>query len=380
MVGVGAHGHFHPHLPVIAELVARGHRVRFAVPTGFADAVATTGAEPLVVDSALPDPARGQHWPDGTAAGMRLFLDDAVGVLPQLAAALDADRPDLVLHDTVAWAGRALAHCWGLPHVQLSPFVVPWKGHDGGDADRLAFLDTPDPPRFDGWLRGLGIDLPATEFTGRPDRCVVLVPRAMQPHAELVDERVHAFVGPALDRRPHQGEWPAPDRPLLLVSLGSAYNDRVGFYRDCVAAFGGRGWQVVIVIGAHIDPAELGELPAGVELHRWVPQLAVLGRATAFVTHAGMGGCAEALHQGVPMVAVPQAVDQPGNAARLVELGVGVHLPPASVTPQALREAVDVLVGSPAVAARLAVLRAEQRAAGGAAAAADVVEAELAAR
>jgi MGT family glycosyltransferase len=380
MVGVGAHGHTNPHLPVIAELVERGHRVSYAIPEPFAATVAATGAVPLVVDSTLPDETRGEQWPDNALVGMGLFLDDARHVLPQLEAALTGDRPDLVLYDIAGYPGRALAERWGIPLVQLSPSMVAWEGYEEDMAEAMGFLQTPDgaafTARFDGWLRELGIDRPWAEFSGRPPRCVVLIPRVMQPNADRVDERVYTFVGPGLDRR-DDGDWPAPDRPLLLVSLGSAYTDRAGFYRDCAAAFGGLGWQVVIAIGRHTDPADIGPLPPDVELHRWVPQFAVLAHASAFVTHAGMGGCAEGLYQGVPMVAVPQAVDQPGNAAVLEALGVGVTVSPAAATPERLREAVLSLTGSAEVRARSAALRAELRAAGGARAAADVVAAQL---
>ena len=163
-------------------------------------------------------------------------------------------------------------------------------------------------------------------FAGRPPRCAVLIPEAMQPHAERVDRDVYTFVGPALDRRPHQETWPEPDRPLLVVSLGSAYNDRPAFYRDVIAAMDGLDWQVAMSIGSHVDPAELGEVPPNVAVRSWLPQLSALERASVFVTHAGMGGCAEGLHHGVPMVAVPQAVDQFGNAARLVELLSLIHI------------------------------------------------------
>jgi len=88
-----------------------------------------------------------------------------------------------------------------------------------------------------------------------------------------------------------------------------------------------------------------------------------------------MGGCSEGLWHGVPMVAVPQAVDQFGNADRLVELGVGRRLD-VDATADELRAAVVILESTPEVTARCAALRAELREAGGAAAAADVVELE----
>lgn len=384
MVGVGAHGHTNPHLPVIAELVERGHRVGYAIPESFAATVAATGATPLVVDSTLPDETRGEQWPSDALVGMGMFLDDARHVLPQLESALADDRPDLVLYDIAGYPGRALAERWGIPVVQLSPSMGAWKGYEDDMAEAMAFLEAPDgrayTTRFDGWLRELGNPHTWAEFSGRPPRCVVLIPKAMQPHADRVDETIYTFVGPGLDRR-DDGGWPASDRPLLLVSLGSAYTDRPAFYRNCVAAFGGLDWRVVIAIGRYTDPADIGPLPPNVELHRWVPQFAVLGRAAesggVFVTHAGSSGSNEGLYQGVPMVAVPQAVDQPVNAAMLEALGVGVTLEPDAATPEKLRAAVLSLAGSPEVRARSAALRDELRAAGGARAAADVIEAEL---
>jgi MGT family glycosyltransferase len=381
MVSAGAHGHVNPGLPVIAELVERGHRVSYAIPRSFADVVASTGATPLVHTSSLPDETRGEQWPSDPITGMSIFAEDAAEVLPQLEAALAADRPDLVLYDITGYAGRALAHRWNVPLVQLSPSMVAWEGFEEDMGEALAFRRDPlfveYRERFAAWLDGLGIDLDPDTFSGRPPRCVALIPRALQPHADDVDEKVYTFVGPSLDRRPHQGDWPESEKPLVLVSLGSAYNDRAEFFRACVAAFGPLPWQVVLAIGPHTDPAAIAELPPNVELHRWVPQLAVLRRASAFVTHAGMGGCSEGLHEGVPMIAVPQAVDQFGNAAMLQELGVGVHLPAEEATPETLREALLTLTGSPDVAERLAAIRDELRAAGGAAAAADIVEAQL---
>jgi MGT family glycosyltransferase len=381
MVSVGAHGHVNPNLPVIAELVERGHRVSYAIPPTFADTVAGTGATPLVYDTTLPDETAGEQWPTDPVEGMTVFLDDAIHVLPQLESALRHDRPDLVVYDIAGYPGRALAHRWEVPLVQLSPTMVGWEGFEADMGEALAFRRTPAfavyQERFAGWLAGLGIDLTPDEFSGRPPACVVLIPRAMQPHADRVDPRVFTFVGPALDRRPHQGDWPVSEPPLVLVSLGSAYNDRPAFYRSCVEAFGPLPWRVVIAVGAHLDPAAIGAVPANVELHRWVPQLAVLSRASAFVTHAGMGGCAEGLYHGVPMIAVPQAADQFGNAALLERLGVGVHLPAESATAPALRAALLRLTGSAEVARRCARLRDELRAAGGAGAAAEEIEARL---
>jgi hypothetical protein len=55
-----------------------------------------------------------------------------------------------------------------------------------------------------------------------------------------------------------------------------------------------------------------------------VPQPLVLEAADLFVTHGGYDGIREALRSGVPVVVHPQNQDQPHNAARVAELGLGV--------------------------------------------------------
>ncbi len=380
MIGVPAHGHMNPHLPVLAELVARGHRVSATSPPPFAGAVAATGARVVPVTSVLPDEDRGGTWPDDPVTGMALFLDEGVHVLPQARAAFDGDRPDVLIGDIGAYPARVLAHRWAVPLVQLSPTYVAWEGYERDTADVLAGLRAAPgyadhQERFAAWLAAEGVPLDVDAFTGRPPRSVVLVPRAMQPHADAVDPRRYTFVGPALGARAHQEPWPVPDRPVVLVSLGSAYSAPPAFYRACLDAFADLDRDVVVKVGPLVDPDALGPVPPNASVHRWVPQLSVLARASAFVTHAGMGGCSEGLWHGVPMVAVPQAVDQFGNADRLVELGVARRLD-VDAGPAALRAAVVELEADADVAARLAALRAELRAAGGAAGAADVIEAE----
>ena len=80
------------------------------------------------------------------------------------------------------------------------------------------------------------------------------------------------------------------------------------------------------------------------------------------------------------MVAVPQAVDQFGNADMLQAIGVARHLPKEEADAASLRDAVLALVDDPDVAARLARIREQMAGEGGAKRAADIIEAELPAR
>ncbi|MER7622888.1 macrolide-inactivating glycosyltransferase [Streptomyces sp. NPDC126503] len=389
MFSIAAHGHVNPSLEVIRELVARGHRVSYAIPASFADKVAATGATPVVYTSTLPTDDDPDAWGTELIDNIEPFLADAIHALPQLAAAFEDDRPDLVLHDITSYPAPVLAHGWGVPAVSLWPNLVPWEGYEEEVAEPV-FAELKASPRgkayyarFEAWLAEHGVDTHPDRLIARPRRALVLIPRALQPHADRVDASVYTFVGACQGDRSEQGTWtrPAGAEKVLLVSLGSAFTKQPAFYRACVEAFGDLpGWHVVLQIGKFVTPGELGDVPENVEVRSWVPQLSVLRQADAFVTHAGAGGSQEGLATATPMVAVPQATDQFSNAAMLESLGVARHLPMDEVTPERLREAVLALVSDPAVARRAAAVRREMAGEGGTRRAADLVEAELAGR
>ncbi|MFI0980946.1 macrolide family glycosyltransferase [Streptomyces sp. NPDC021093] len=394
-VTVPAPGHTYPGLGLVRELTARGHRVSCVNTLRHADLIATTGARLVPYDSVLPAPDRGDAWPGDPVAQLDLFLDEARGMLPQLHRALSDDRPDLVLYDQAAYAARVLAEQWKIPAVQLSSTFVPWEGYER-DGALAPLRDTPHGVAHlracEKWLTANGIeDADPVAFTTRPERGLVPVPRFLQPRADEVNTDRYTFVGPLT---PPVGRAAVPAGPegdpahdgwkdrrasatdkLLLVSLGSLFTDRPAVYRSCLDAFGGLpGWHVVMQTGPHVTAADLGPLPANVEVHSWVPQLAVLRRADAFVTHAGMGGTLEGLACAVPMIAVPYAADQFSNARRIAELGAGRRIHPRDLTADALRTALRALDGDPRVRARLGELRETLYEGGGARRAADLIE------
>ncbi|GAA1181052.1 macrolide family glycosyltransferase [Kitasatospora gansuensis] len=383
MVSIPAHGHVNPSLEVIRELVARGHRVSYANDPAFAGPIEGTGATLVPYRTTLPLTGEDADWPEDPVKVQEYFLRDAEAMLPVLRDAFDRDRPDLFLYDIAGCPARVLAENWDVPILQLSPTFVAWDGYEDD------FSELYDAIRTDGheytagftrWLAENGITgIDPLDFLGKPTRSLALIPRALQPNADRVDPERYTFVGPCLGDRSEQGSWarPADAERVLLISLGSAYTDQPDFYRACLRAFGDLpGWHVVLQIGKQVRAADLGPVPANVEVHSWVPQLAVLEQADAFVTHAGMGGATEGLYCGVPMIAVPQGADQFANADRLVGLGVGRRLD-TDAPSDALRAALLDLTADPAVAERLAAIRHELRTMGGTAHTADLIEAAL---
>src|SRR5207249_206094 len=106
-----------------------------------------------------------------------------------------------------------------------------------------------------------------------------------------------------------------------------------------------------------VQASELGPVPPNFELHPWVPQLAVLRRASGFVSHAGMGSTMESLAMGVPPVVVPRTLEQEIVAGRLTELGLGVRVDPADVSAESLLKAVTGLAADSAAHERVTRMR-----------------------
>jgi MGT family glycosyltransferase len=374
-----AAGHVNPTLGLAAELVRRGHRVTYATTTVYAERVAETGAEVVPVTSTWEgsgDVDTPQFHGRELVRAMGLLLTETKSMLAQLH---DAERPDLVVNDgTMGWWGRILARRWQVPSVETWPNLV--SNEHWAMSQKYTTFNPLSPAfllmavRLSRFLKKQGAEGMQAFMSGDAAALrLVTLPRAFQYAGETFTDR-YEFVGPLVDDRGYQGSWePSGDLPVLLVSLGTAYNDRPGFYRTVLSSAAGRPWQVVLAVGG-ADIGALGPVPANVQVHRQVPQLAVLRHARVFVTHAGMGGTMEGLHFEVPLVAIPQMAEQRANADRIAELGLGTVLPPEAVTADTLWSAVEGVAADERVRERLAWMRGEMTAAGGAPAAADAVE------
>ncbi|MGW6276430.1 macrolide family glycosyltransferase [Kribbella sp. NPDC055071] len=383
-LAIPAAGHLNPTLPLVAELVRRGHRVTYATGPAFRTAIEATGAEFIELDWR---PAPLNVSPGGQTSGelgemLTGYVRSARRIMPAVEEWLSTDRPDLFCYDMLTFVGPMMAHKLGLheaatvanlatnEHFDLTPSLVP------ADFD-------PAHPRFQEFLAeraafaaefGVPVETVAAAGAVAPLN-LVFIPQEFQIAGETFDDRFH-FVGPAIGERIATSEWtPQADGRLLFVSLGTAVNDRPDFFAACVKAFGGTDWQVAMAIGALVDPAELGEVPANFDVRPYFPQPEVLAHADVFLTHAGMNSVMESLLFQVPTATFPQTPEQHANARRVAELGLGQSLP--DLAPETLRSVIDHVAADESVRANLAAMAGHLRDAGGPTAAADAVEAYL---
>ncbi|MDI1463172.1 glycosyltransferase [Catellatospora sp. KI3] len=384
---VPALGHLFPTLGVVRELVRRGHLVSYTATPDREAYVRAAGARvvpyrstrPGDTDPDLRAPAREEH----VGRSMLNFLTEAEATLPQFEPAFAADPPDLVLFDRIAFAGHLLALAHGVPSIQLWPMMVSAPQWSIGE---VVHIDGTHPTlaefavRADKFLaeRGLAEHGPQLFLTPQVAHHLAFFPREFQYAGDMFGAG-YSFVGPCTVPRAGDQPWhpPADGSPVALVSLGTLNNRWPDFYRLVFEAFADTPWHVVLPVGRRLDPADLGPAPANVSVVATVPQLAVLAHAKVFVSHAGMGGLMEGVQAGVPQVAIARTLEQDVNAARVADTGIGAVLDVRTLTPGELRATVDRVAADPQVAAGVAAMRAHVLAAGGAARAADVIEACL---
>ena len=354
-VTLAGHGHVTPTLAVVEELTRRGAEVDYATGAEHAEAVIGAGAR-WVELPALPDfrPVTANpidewfpHYFRAMSATYPVLLDHC-----RTAA------PDLICYDSTNWPARLVAHALGIQAVRTVPHTASNAHYNLMDASQARYVAddlAAFTSRYD-----VELDIPST--IEAPEACsIVFVPREFQPYGETFDESFH-FVGPVLGSRLDE-EWSPrrDDLPLLFVSLGSIMSD-AGFYRACAEQFGDGAWQVAMT-------AKDVEGTDDVDVQPWFPQPAVLKHAKAFISHGGMNSTMEALHQGVPLVVVPQTPEQAANADRVTELGLGERVDDHAD----LRAAVERVAASGTIRRNLDRMRAAIAHGGGAAKAADII-------
>jgi MGT family glycosyltransferase len=340
-IGYPGFGHLKPTLQIVEELIRRGHRVSYVVSDHFADAVAATGATPVLYHSRIPDEAGVESEIDDDRMALGL-INEAWHPMSVAVPYFDNDPPHLVLHDSIAQeTAKLLSMRFDIPRVRMfTTFATSERAvleaNPGLDLSHFTSANLFGPKflelyaHIDSKLSDLGAPNILTVSFQSPDAALNLVflPKTFQPFADQFDDTYH-WVGPSLWERDAEQSWmqSRPDAPLVVVSLGtSPSNHRLEFLRTCVQASAGQPWETVICLGNTHDPAELGVLPANVSVHQWLSPTSVLPRAAAFVTHAGMGSLMESFACGVPVLLAPDMKEQWVNAFFAVQSGLGYAL------------------------------------------------------
>jgi UDP:flavonoid glycosyltransferase YjiC (YdhE family) len=211
---------------------------------------------------------------------------------------------------------------------------------------------------------------------------VAQLPAALEFEIEMRNRHplLH-YTGPFVDaqQRPKiDFDWNRLDgRPLVYASLGTLQNGSERVFRIIAEACAALPVQLVISLGGGIDRERLGALSGNPIVEKYVPQLELIKRSAAVITHAGINTALESLAEGIPLVCIPLGNDQPGVAARVAARGAGLVVPPLRLTAKRLRWALRAVLEDESYRSAARKLQATIQQIDGLEQAADIVEDEL---
>jgi zeaxanthin glucosyltransferase len=401
-------GHFNPLLVLADALVARGHRATFvnqcdaeALVRGHDVGFAAIGREshpPGALERRVRSMGR-LGGPFGlkamirdVAAGTAMFAREAPAVLERIGA-------DILVCDQMEAGGGLAARALGLPYASVAT-ALPINREPQVPPPYLAWRYDPSERgvkrnrggwRVSDWLMrpvartiaahaarlGIGAADKAEDLLSERLQIAQCVRGLDYPRAEL-PVSFH-YLGPF--RPPDDADaWQPPatlaadPRPFLFCSFGTLQGARAGLFRKVAEAAKAAGCRLLIAHGGRLDAAAIRRLPRDTWVEPWVPQRAVLARASLAITHCGFNTVLDALSMGVPLLSLPLAFEQPATAARIERAGAGRTVTPLRAGKSRLQREIGTLLGDPAYAARAGALGREIAAAGGVSRAADLLE------
>jgi rhamnosyltransferase subunit B len=388
ITSLGSLGDIYPYLGLARQLTQRGHDTLFATSAYYRALIEGEGVDfwPIrpEVDPAdhamirrLMDPKRGPEllikevliphlrdsYADLTAAthGADLLVTHPI----TFAGPVVAERQQIKWVSTVL-APMSFFSAYDLP-VFPYPLWLAWLRRLGPSLSRVLMRAGKWVTRH--WtdpIRQLRADLglpttadPLYEGQFSPGLTLALFSRLLAapqpdwpPHTQITGFCFYA--GPPtlpLEVAQFLDTGPAP----LVFTLGSSAVSAAGpFYRESVEAARRLGCRAVLLVGT--DPLNQASepLPPGMLAVPYAPHGDLFPRALAIIHQGGIGTTAQALRSGHPMLIVPHAFDQPDNAARVTNLGVGRTLFPKYYTATQAVEQIRALLENPSYVQRAA--------------------------
>jgi len=327
--------HVNPTFPVVSALVRRGYRVTYATSERFASVVQGLGAEVVPCPRLqLEASADERNFPD--APRENFFTRYAASMLDAIRPFLERNRPDLILYDFTALAGRILASQWNIPAIQTSPFYA--------FDESVSFESQMKHPELRTWitehaqviaqyLKRNGV-VSNNYHVDKERLNIYLFSRVLQPNSARFGANCY-FAGRCAAERLVTGKWQgnSDGRPIALIAmstLSSKWPERSRvpeYFGMCMSALPSLGWHVVLAIGEHCATESLTPLPAHCEIVKHTSYLNVLSRAKLLCFMSGIASTTEAAYHGIPMIAISEGVGEyEWQSDRIVELGIGAHL------------------------------------------------------
>ena len=364
----GSFGDIHPFMGLALELQARGHRPAIATLEFYREKIEGAGIDfyPMRPDTPAPETEEAAEMMRRVMdlrTGPRYVIRDLLSThirasyKDTVAAVTAHGGADLLVSHAIPMAAPLVAEVTGVKWISvvLSPVSLP------------SMFDPPTPPDFpalrkllmlnplfakaflallhrvtESWIkpvrelrRELGLapgKHPVFEGQFSPRAVLALFSNVLaKPQPDYPPNTVITGF-PFYDRKDEQPtarelvQFLENGEPPILFTLGSAAV-RLGddFFRTSIEVARRLKRRALLLVGDQSNVR--GDLANGIGVFDYAPFSLVMPRSSVVVHQAGIGTTGQALRSGRPMLIVPHGQDQPDNARRCVELGVGETMP-----------------------------------------------------
>lgn len=344
---VGGNGHLQPLIPIANVVKEAGHTVLFTCTVAMQDVVEQAGFSTLIVgnsDSMIAPPERMDLRPiDINREEQELrdifVIHGATKRVPYILDVCQRWQPDLIVCDEVDFGAMIAGECLGIPYASVvviasGSFIRPDVVGDALNTLRQQY-HLPLDPELSMLSRYLVL-VPAPPSFRDPAFPLVATSHFLQPFSTSTE--------------PHNSPINIhyPDLPIIYFTLGTVFNTESGdLFSRVLNGLQDVKANVIVTVGQHIDPMELGIQPDHIHIAQYIPQLLLLPHCDLVISHGGSGTTIASLAHGLPMVLIPMGADQLHNGMRCEALGFGKVLDAIQATSEEIRDAVIAVLNQP---------------------------------
>ena len=173
----------------------------------------------------------------------------------------------------------------------------------------------------------------------------MLTSKYFHPDSPVINDDSFYFLGPSIEEKRQEISIDFKkdeNKKLIYISLGTVFNENIDFYKKCIKTFeNSKEFQIIMNIGQKCEVKDLGELPGNIAAFNFVPQIKILKETDIFITHGGINSVNEAIFEKLPLIVIPQNLDQIDNAKQIEKIKAGISLDINNITPEILKKAIN---------------------------------------
>lgn len=348
-------GHINPTLPLVHALTHSGVDIIYHTSPERRELVEAQGAK---FSNYGYDDYKASDFNPGKSFVLQT-IPATLGLLPFLMKEIERVKPDFILYDSMAPWGYALAQIFKIPSFCIvTTFALSEKNKKAMFDSNNIVIDKVNLAAIERLKHDYGVELSLSDTLGAYGRYnIVLTSKDFNPPVENQDSKEFFYSGVMLKQNDTKIEIDKTKKIIAMAFGTLALKEDpslLRFHQMLIDSFRDDPDYLLILSAGTDENCKLLENSASnVLIFSQIPQFEILSFSSCFIGHGGMNSVNEALFNKVPMIVIPLAHDQYGNAKRIEELHLGKVLFKEGLSAKILKQAVLDIMNNEGIASNL---------------------------